>query len=139
MQVSEEKDDERDLQSIFQPALSSEHTQNPEFPHVMLLYGRRKESRPPSYPTTWLPPSSPPTAEVQNSPYFLPVCSLPHCVKPVQLPLPFLLSVTRLPELHSLSHLPRTKLSKTCLIPIPRVSDSAAQNHHMMEAVMCPS
>lgn len=139
MQVSEEKDDERDLQSTFQQALSSEHTQSPEFPHVILLYGWRKESRPPSYPTIWLPPSSPPPAEVQNSQYFLPVYSLPHCVKPAQLPLPFLLSMTRLPELHSLSHLPRTKLSKTCLIPIPRVSDSTAQNHHMMEVVMCPS
>lgn len=139
MQVSEEKDDERDLQSTFQQARSSEHTQSPEFPHVILLYGWRKESRPPSRPTIWLPPSSPPTAEVHNSQYFLPVYSSPHCVKPAQLPLPFLLSMTRLPELHSLSHLPSTKLSKTCLIPILRVSDSAAQNHHMMEVVMFPS
>lgn len=38
MRVSEEKDDERDLQSTFQQALSSEHTQSSEFTHVMLSY-----------------------------------------------------------------------------------------------------
>lgn len=46
LQVSEEKDDERDLQYTFQQALSSEHTQSSEFTHVMLCYivGKRNLS-----------------------------------------------------------------------------------------------
>lgn len=63
--------------------------------------------------------------------------STPRPIVSSQLNYHSLLTVNdQLPELHSLSHLPSTKLSKTCLIPILRVSDSAAQNHHMMEVVI---